>query len=186
MALMREYLEEIFNIKEYAKSDGANEDPALGINKVDNDPCVKSIKKMLKADLNDKRFLPGTKKAYFTTVGANVDLIDLRLSVNFLLVINDSDYYTFMGGNDNDKSNEDVFRKKFVYNEEIDMKESHAEQLKTLSSLESVEEKLIVNPNEIISDKIRGKRNIVEDSVSLYIQGKKAFDEYINKVRKKK
>jgi hypothetical protein len=48
-----------------------------------------------------------------------------------------------------------------------------------------VEEKLIVNPNEIISDKIRGKRNIVEDSVSLYIQGKKAFDKYIESVRMK-
>lgn len=184
MALMREYLEEIFNIKEYAKSDGANEDPALGINKVDNDPCVKSIKKMLKADLNDKRFKDNAKKAYFTTVGANVDLIDLRLSVNCLLVINDYNYYTYMSENDNNNSDGDVYRKKFLYNEEIDMEESRAEQLKTLSSLESVEEILLVNPNESDPEKIRGKRNIVEDSVSLYIQGKKAFDKYIESVRR--
>jgi hypothetical protein len=48
-----------------------------------------------------------------------------------------------------------------------------------------VEEILLVNPNESDPEKIRGKRNIVEDSVSLYIQGKKAFDKYIESVRMK-
>lgn len=183
MALMREYLEEIFNIQEYAKSDGVDEEPGLGINKVYNDPCVRSIRKMLKTDLKDKRFLPGTKKAFFTTVGTNVDLIDLRLSVNFLLVINDYNYYTYKPDSSGKELAGDVYREKFVYNEEIDMKESRAEQLKTLSTLESVEKTLLINPDERDSGKIRGKRNIVEDSVSLYIQGKKAFDEYLKGVR---
>ncbi len=164
LALMREYLEEIFNIKKYAKVDKSNKlscDATIG--RVNDDPHTVRIKEMLDTTIKDNRFKKGTKQAYFTTVGANVDLIDLRLSVNFLLVINDYNYY---------KDNKD----KFGYNEELDATTDSGDtqgckpKRKMLSSLNYVEKEL------------DGERKIVEDSVALYIQGKQAFEEYVDKI----
>lgn len=164
LALMREYLEEIFNIKKYAKVDKSNKlSCAATIGRVNDDPHTVRIKKMLKTTIKDNRFKEGTKQAYFTTVGANVDLIDLRLSVNFLLVINDYNYY---------KENKD----KFGYNEELDATTDSGDtqgckpKRKMLSSLNYVENEL------------KEERKIVEDSVALYIQGKQAFEEYVDKI----
>lgn len=162
LALMREYFEEIFNDKRYAKVDESN---ALGaFDRIRADKRTRKIEEMLENELDDKArekagFKPGTKQAYFTTVGANVDLIDLRLSVNFLLVVNDVQYVE-----DN--------AEKFTPNEEYGWKLCKKKK-RMLRSWDYVEAAL------------KGQRKIVEDSVALYIQGKKAFDKYIESIKDK-
>ncbi len=157
LALMREYLEELFDEDKCSKVDDTNNlESTATIENVNSDERTMDIKKLLKTDINDKRFKPKTRKAYFTTVGANVDLIDLRLSVNFLLVVNDYDYFS---------RNKDRFK----FNNEIQSQEE-GQELKMLLDWKSVDEKL------------KDKRNIVEDSVALYAQGKPAFREYLKKI----
>lgn len=166
-SLMREYLEEIFNDKKFAKVDRNNlEENTAMIATVAGDPRTTRIVNMLDETINDTRFKEGTKKAYFTTVGANVDLIDLRLSVNYLLVINDYQYY--LDGIRGNREDDDTRNYKFAYNEEVTVEN------KMLRSCEAVEKDLA------------GKRNIVEDSVALYVQGKPAFRKYLNEVVKAK
>lgn len=161
LALMREYLEEVFGEKCYAKVDKSNSlESTATIELVNDDDRTKEIRNMLKSPLEDARFKPSSKKAYFTIVGANVDLIDLRLSVNFLLVINDYDYY---------RSHKD----EFAFNEELSAKSNDKKEgkCKMLRSMEYVDKTL------------RGERKIVEDSVALYAQGTKAFEKYINDIK---
>ncbi len=157
MALMREYLEELFDENKCSKVDDTNYLASYAsIAELKDDGRIKDIRKLLKTDIEDKRFKAKTRKAYFTTVGANVDLIDLRLSVNFLLVINDYEYFS-------------QNKKLFKFNEEIETNEE-GEELKMLMDWKSVDETL------------KGKRHIVEDSVALYAQGKQAFRDYLETV----
>ncbi len=164
-SLMREYLEEIFGDDEFAKVKRSNTNgTTLMIHGVRDDPRTVDITNRLNEKIEgDNRFKEGTKKAYFTTVGANVDLIDLRLSVNFLLVINDFEYYR-EGTRKRENEPEDGKNRTFVYNEEVEAEN------KMLRSWESVDETL------------EKKRNIVEDSVALYAQGKQAFRDYLKSV----
>ena len=156
-SLMREFLEEIFGEDKYSKVDDSNNlESTASIEIVNSDERTKEIRKMLNTDVKDDRFIKETKKAYFTTVGANVDLIDLRLSVNFLLVINDYNYFS-------------KYKDRFKYNAEIKSKEGEQE-LKMLMDWKSVDETL------------KDQRKIVEDSVALYSQAKPAFREYLKKV----
>ena len=163
LALMREYFEEIFNDRSFAKADKTN---ALGaFDRIRKDERARKIEEMFENELDERSraragFKPGTKQAYFTTVGANIDLIDLRLSVNFLLVVNDIQYV---------KDNAE----KFTPNEEYGWRLCKKKK-RMLRSWDYVEEKL------------NGRRKIVEDSVALYIQGKKAFEKYINSIRTEK
>ncbi len=164
-SLMREYLEEIFGDDEFAKVKRSNTNgTTVMIHGVRDDPRTVDITNMLDQYVEgDNRFKEGTKKAYFTTVGANVDLIDLRLSVNFLLVINDFQYYK-EGTMKRDKEPEDGKNRTFVYNEEVEAEN------KMLRNWESVD------------DTLENKRNIVEDSVALYAQGKQAFRDYLKTI----
>lgn len=165
IALMREYLEEIFGDKDFSRFNVQNENGA-GVSidgLIRNDPRVDSIKKKLQTPLNDKNYYKeNTQKAYFTTVGANVDLIDLRLSVNFLLVINDVSYYI-------------ENRTKFQYNDEL------TDQNFFMKLFNKKNNKML-NSWSTIDDMLRNHRNIVEDSVALYAQGKKAFRKYLESV----
>lgn len=151
LALMREYLEEIFNDNSYAKVDKSNNLKGTAtIELVNLDKRTQEIREMLKTPLIDNRFKPGTQQAFFTSVGTNIDLIDLRLSVNFLLVINDYNYYK-------------NHIKEFSYNEEFG--NTTGKMLREWDS---------------ISDILEGERKIVEDSVAVYAQGKKVFEKYIS------
>ena len=166
-SLMREYLEEIFNDKDFAKVDKNNlEDNTTMITIVAEDTRIRRIVDMLDETIDDARFKAGTKKAYFTTVGANVDLIDLRLSVNYLLVINDYQYY--LDGIRGNSKDDDKKNYKFAYNEEVTVENKMLRSCKTVDKV------------------LAGKRNIVEDSVALYVQGKPAFRKYLNEVVKDK
>lgn len=169
LALMREYLEEVFGEKRYAKVDKSNSlESTASIELVNDDYRTKEIRKMLKTPLEDNRFKSGTKKAYFTTVGANVDLIDLRLSVNFMLVINDYSYY---------HSHKD----KFTYNEELKAKTK--DKTKDKSKNKSESKCKMLRSLEYVDKTLRGERKIVEDSVALYAQGTRAFEKYISNVK---
>ena len=166
LALMREYLEELFDEDKYSRVDNSNNmKSSATIAKVNDDNRTKEIRKCLKTDVEDGRFNIGTKKAYFNTVGANVDLIDLRLSVNFLLVINDYNYYS-------------KYKELFKFNQELGT-DDEGQELKMLLDWKSVDETLVDETHV-------GRRNIVEDSVALYAQGKQAFREYLDKVVKNK
>lgn len=159
LALMREYFEEIFNDNRYAKVDENNKDLAVPtVELVKNDDRTQDITKMLEEELDEQArakggFKPDTKKAYFTSVGANVDLIDLRLSANFLLVVNDVEYYK-------------KYYRFFTPNDEFGKRKER-----------------MLRPWDDVEGKLRGERKIVEDSVALYVQGKKAFEKYINAVK---
>lgn len=158
LALMREYLEEVFGEKKYAKVNKTNNLEGIAtIEIINDDPRTQEIRALLKTLLKDDRFKHGTKKAFFTTVGANVDLIDLRLSVNCLLVINDYNYFKF-------------HKEKFKYNEEVKAVNKENGKCKMLRRWDYVDETL------------KNERKIVEDSVALYVQGKNAFDKYINNI----
>ena len=151
LALMREYLEEIFNDHSYAKVDKSNNLKGTAtIELVNLDKRTKEIRDMLKTPIADNRFKSGTHQAYFTSVGANIDLIDLRLSVNFLLVINDYNYYK-------------NHIKEFSYNEEFG--NTKGKMLRDWNSISYI---------------LEGERKIVEDSVSVYAQGQKVFEKYIS------
>ena len=156
---MREYFEEIFNENRYAKCEENDRVQArAGIEQIREDARTQKIEEMLASELDETAikqggFKPGTKKAHFSTVGANIDLIDLRLSVNFLLVINDINYIREYG-------------RYFVHNDEFGQDKG-----KTLK------------PLNVVENSLTGQRKIVEDSVALYIQGKKAFDEYIKSIK---
>lgn len=158
LALMREYLEEILNKKEYTEVEDVNG----AFQRVRNDPHTVQFEKMFESDLDERSraragFKPGTKQAYFTTVGANIDLIDLRLSVNFLMVVNDIRYV-------------DENADKFTPNEEYGW------------SL-CKKKKWMLRSWDYVEEELNGKRKIVEDSVALYIQGKKAFDKYMDEIK---
>lgn len=187
LALMREYLEEIFNDDQFAKVDKRNNDnKTVMVDKVKNDKRTDKIVKMLDEEIvGDDRFKKGTKKAYFSTVGANVDLIDLRLSVNFLLVINDYQYYQDgikkkdqKEGATKDKTDSSDEKDTFVYNEELTAKNKMLRTWRTVDKTLRGEDE--IGERNIVEDNI-GERNIVEDSVALYAQGKPAFRNYLEK-----
>jgi len=162
LALMREYLEEILGDERFKRVDVANGYGPLDAIR-DVREGFENIKNLLRTPLNNNRFKENTTKAYFTTVGTNVDLIDLRLSVNFLLVINDDQFYV-----DN--------RNTFKYNDEL------KEQNFLIKLLNKNKKERMLYSWSAIDDRLRNERKIVEDSVALYEQGKRAFRNYLDRV----